>query len=241
MLEKDPEERYQTARDIRTELRGLRKEIELRLSQVTRPGSVVSSPSSGATPRMAVRRKGLWIGAAAATVSATLLNLLGRPNQALALWEAVTIRDPVNVNALFNLGTSQINAGRLDEAMASYRTVLSLSPNNGVAHYQLGIAMLLSGDANGALVEFEQEAVEAFRMIGLPMAYHPTTSPPSTLFAARPTAPSSGSSRSAGTVARSPRSRSSLSSPTCTTSRAGSRSCARSGKRPTSSRRLPSQ
>ena len=50
--------------------------------------------------------------------------------------------------------------------------VLSLSPRNGVAHYQMGVAMLLKGDANGALAEFEQEPVEVFRMIGLPMAYH---------------------------------------------------------------------
>jgi TolB-like protein/Flp pilus assembly protein TadD len=104
--------------------------------------------------------------------SATLLNLLGRKNEALTLWEAITARDPVNVNALFNLGTSQINAGRLDRAIASYRTVLSLSPGNGVAHYQMGVAMLLRGDANGALAEFDQESVEVFRMIGLPMAYH---------------------------------------------------------------------
>jgi len=104
--------------------------------------------------------------------SATLLNLLGRKNEAVALWEAITIRDPVNVNALFNQGTSQINAGRLDEAIATYRTVLSLSPGNGVAHYQLGVAMLLKGDAKGALAEFERESVEVFRMIGLPLAYH---------------------------------------------------------------------
>ena len=50
--------------------------------------------------------------------SATLLNLLGRRNEALALRTAITVRDPVNVNARFNLGTSQINAGRLDEAVA---------------------------------------------------------------------------------------------------------------------------
>ncbi len=104
--------------------------------------------------------------------SATLLNLLGRRNEALTLRKAITIRDPVNVNALFNLGTSQLNAGRLDEAVATYRMVLSLSPRNGVAHYQMGVAMLLKGDANGALAEFEQEPVEVFRMIGLPMAYH---------------------------------------------------------------------
>jgi tetratricopeptide (TPR) repeat protein len=73
---------------------------------------------------------------------------------------------------LFNLGTSQLNAGRLDEAIASYRTVLSLSPGNGVAHYQVGVAMVLKGDGNCALAEFEQEPAEVFRMIGLPMAYH---------------------------------------------------------------------
>jgi TolB-like protein/Tfp pilus assembly protein PilF len=103
---------------------------------------------------------------------ATLLNLLGRRNEALALRKAITVRDPVNVNALFNLGTSQLNAGRLDEAVASFRTVLSLSPGNGVAHYQMGVAMLLGGDADGALAEFEQEPVEVFRLIGLPMAHH---------------------------------------------------------------------
>jgi TolB-like protein/lipoprotein NlpI len=103
---------------------------------------------------------------------ATLLNLLGRRNEALTLRKVITRRDPVNVNALFNLGTSQLNAGRLDEAVASYRTVLSLNPGTGVAHYQVGVAMLLRGDANGALAEFEQEPVEVFRMIGLPMAYH---------------------------------------------------------------------
>jgi len=104
--------------------------------------------------------------------SATLLNLLGRKNEALALREAITVRDPVNVNALFNLGTSQLNAGRLDEAIRSFRTVLSLSPGNGVAHFQTGVAMLLKGEADGALAEFEQEPIEVFRMIGLPLALH---------------------------------------------------------------------
>jgi TolB-like protein/Flp pilus assembly protein TadD len=104
--------------------------------------------------------------------SATLLNLLGRKSEAVALWTEIVSRDPVNTNVIFNLGTSQLNAGRLDEAIESYRTVLSLSPGNGVAHFQMGIAMLLKGDANGALAELEQEPVEVFRMIGLPMAYH---------------------------------------------------------------------
>jgi tetratricopeptide (TPR) repeat protein len=104
--------------------------------------------------------------------SATLLQSLGRLDEALALEEAAVRRDPVNVTALFNLGYHQRMAGRLDAAIASFRTVLSLSPNNGGAHCQLGIALLLKGDANGALAEIEQETSEIYKMIGLPMAYH---------------------------------------------------------------------
>jgi len=104
--------------------------------------------------------------------SATLLNLLGRPVEAVATWRGVTIRDPLNINALFNLGTSQLYARQLDAAIASFRTVLSLSPDNGVVHYQLGVLMLLKSDGASALAEFEQEPIEVFKMIGLPMAYH---------------------------------------------------------------------
>src|SRR5947208_987932 len=106
------------------------------------------------------------------TTSATLLQSLGRLDEALALEEAAVRRDPVNVTALFNLGYHQRMASRLDAAIASFRTVLSLSPSNGGAHCQLGIALLLKGDAKGALAEIEQETSEIYKMIGLPMAYH---------------------------------------------------------------------
>jgi tetratricopeptide (TPR) repeat protein len=104
--------------------------------------------------------------------SATLLNLLGRPEEAVAIWEKVTIRDPVNINARFNLGTSQLYAGKLDDAIESFRTVVTLSPENGVVHYQLGVVHLLKGNGQVALAEFQAEPIEVFKMIGLPMAYH---------------------------------------------------------------------
>ena len=106
------------------------------------------------------------------TTSVTLLQSLGRLDEALALEEAAVRRDPVNVTTLFNLGYHQRMAGRLDAAIASFRTVLSLSPSNGGAHCQLGVALLLKGDAKGALAEIEQETSEIYKMIGLPMAYH---------------------------------------------------------------------
>jgi TolB-like protein/Tfp pilus assembly protein PilF len=106
------------------------------------------------------------------TTSATLLQSLGRLDEALALEEAAVRRDPVNVTTLFNLAYHQRMAGRLDAAIASFRTVLSLSPSNGGAHCHLGVALLLKGDAKGALAEIEQETSEIYKMIGLPMAYH---------------------------------------------------------------------
>ncbi|HZX92038.1 MAG TPA: tetratricopeptide repeat protein, partial [Rudaea sp.] len=103
---------------------------------------------------------------------AGLLQSLGRMDEALALDEAVVRRDPVNLNALYNLGLHQRIAGRFDAAIASTRTVLSLSPGNGGAHAQIGIALLLKGDAQGSLAEIDQETSDVWKMIGLPMAYH---------------------------------------------------------------------
>jgi TolB-like protein len=104
--------------------------------------------------------------------SAALLSSLGRLDEALALDEAVVRRDPVNVNALSNLGTDQCDSAQFDAAIASYRTVLSLAPGHGGAHADIGNARLQKGDAPGALAEIEQETSEVWRMIVLPMAYH---------------------------------------------------------------------
>jgi len=104
--------------------------------------------------------------------SASLLQSLGRLDEALALAEAVVHRDPVNVTALFNLGLYQRTAGRFDTATASLRTVLSLAPGRGAAHANIGNALLQKGDAPGALAEIAQETSENWKMIGLPMAYH---------------------------------------------------------------------
>src|SRR5262249_34504771 len=103
--------------------------------------------------------------------AAVLLKSLGRLDEALALEEAVDRRDPVDVTALFNLGYYQRMAGRYDAAIATLRTVLSLSPNRGQAHYGIGMALIQKGDAPAALSEIEQEKSDAWRMIGLPMAY----------------------------------------------------------------------
>jgi tetratricopeptide (TPR) repeat protein len=93
-------------------------------------------------------------------------------DEAVALDEALVRRDPVNVSALLSLANCQRMAGRLDAAIASIRTGLSLAPGRGEVHADLGTALLLKGDAPGALAEIEQETIEVWKMIGLPLVYH---------------------------------------------------------------------
>ena len=110
-------------------------------------------------------------GGAVLAGSANLLSSLGRPDQALPLYEAAFRRDPVSAAALSNLGAAQCATGRYDEAIGSYRAVLRLSPGRGGAHAQLGMVLLQKGDAPAALTEIEQEKNETWRMVALPMAY----------------------------------------------------------------------
>jgi TolB-like protein/Tfp pilus assembly protein PilF len=104
--------------------------------------------------------------------AALYVGFLGRLDEALAIHESIVRRDPVSPSALFNLANAQRNLGRYDEAVACYRTVLSLVPGRSKAHAGLGEALVLHGDPVGALTEIEQERVESWRMITLPIAYH---------------------------------------------------------------------
>jgi TolB-like protein/Tfp pilus assembly protein PilF len=104
--------------------------------------------------------------------SGELLLKLGRLDEAILLWEYVSVRDPVNPTSHSNLGTAYVWAGRFDEAIASLHTALTLSPGRFRAHYRIGEALLQKGDAEGALREMMNESMEGFRLIGQAMAYH---------------------------------------------------------------------
>ena len=104
--------------------------------------------------------------------SAQLLANLGRTDEALAVSEEVARRDPVSATTLLNLAVIQRYARHFDDSIATNRTLLGLSPQNGVAHYNIGVALLFKGNGAGALAEFRKEPSDAWRMIGLPMAYH---------------------------------------------------------------------
>jgi TolB-like protein/Flp pilus assembly protein TadD len=97
---------------------------------------------------------------------------LDRLDEAIALGEYAVAHDPVNSTARHNLGLSYGWAGRFDEAIASFNTELSLSPGSSSAQYGIGAALLLKGEPEAALAAMQQESSDAWRLIGLPMAYH---------------------------------------------------------------------
>jgi len=106
------------------------------------------------------------------SAAASLVHVLGRPDEAIALRRHVVSRDPLNPIGHNNLGYSYYTAGRWDEAAVSLRTTLALSPEFTEARSLLGKALLLKGDATAALEELRKDSSELSRQGGLAMAFH---------------------------------------------------------------------
>jgi TolB-like protein/Tfp pilus assembly protein PilF len=103
--------------------------------------------------------------------AATLLQSLGRLEEAVALKEYVVARDPVNPRAYHNLGNAYRWAGRWNESISSYRTALGLSPGYIGAQTGIGQALLGRAEPEAALRAIELEASTPWRLIGSAMAY----------------------------------------------------------------------
>jgi len=104
--------------------------------------------------------------------AAPMVATLGRFDQAIALGEYATSRDPVNPLGHHYLAYAYYVAGRYEQAIASWNTVLRLAPDFGSAHQLIGLALVASGDPAAALTEIRQEPVDEWRRAGLPVAWH---------------------------------------------------------------------
>jgi TolB-like protein/Tfp pilus assembly protein PilF len=97
---------------------------------------------------------------------------LGRLRQSMSLDQFALQHDPLNPTLQNIVGIDFRYAGRLDESVEAFRSAIRLSPGNISAHFQLGVSLLLKGDHRGALEAMQQEPSEAWRTVGLPLAYH---------------------------------------------------------------------
>ena len=112
-------------------------------------------------------------GNASALYSAALLaRTLGRFDEAISLYQQAMARDPLSTGVHNNLGLALYYAGRLPEAEAALRKLLELRPGVAVGHAHLSKVLLARGQPEAALAAIEKEPSEAWRMIGLPLAYH---------------------------------------------------------------------
>jgi TolB-like protein/Flp pilus assembly protein TadD len=106
------------------------------------------------------------------TEAVTMLRILGRLDEAIALQEYALARDPVNATGYFRLGLIYQFAGRLDEAISATQTALDLSPGRISAHNLLAVIHLLQDEPEAALEAIQQESLEAWQLIGLVMVHH---------------------------------------------------------------------
>jgi len=104
--------------------------------------------------------------------AATLLQNLGRAEQGISVQQYILVRDPINNRVLGNLGLAYNSLNRPDEVLPLLRTSLRLYPGKIGTQSKLGFALLLKNEPEAALAAIKQEPLEAFRLIGLVMAYH---------------------------------------------------------------------
>ena len=104
--------------------------------------------------------------------AALLVLALGRVAESIALQEYSVARSPVDPRGHFDLSLAYRYADRLDDAERSGRKALELSPDYVGAHYALGVVLLLKGRPSQALIEWEAEGDQAFRVKGRALAYY---------------------------------------------------------------------
>lgn len=80
---------------------------------------------------------------------------LGRYEEAAEAYQTVTLVDPNDVNAYFQLAYSYSQLNQDDEARASLLKVTALDPYNYLAHFHLGVIYERRGDREEAIREFQ--------------------------------------------------------------------------------------
>jgi serine/threonine-protein kinase len=103
---------------------------------------------------------------------ARILGSLGRSTEALASARRATDADPLARSAWPNLAGILSETGDFIGAERAARRGLEIAPGNGNTSYLLALALLLQGRSAEALVEFERNPFEWWRLEGQALVQH---------------------------------------------------------------------
>jgi TolB-like protein/Tfp pilus assembly protein PilF len=102
---------------------------------------------------------------------ASLLQTLGRLDEAIEIYKQALAVDPLNSSIYSSMGIIYRKTGRFDDSIAILEKQIELRPQYHWAHFNLGKTYLIGGDAEQALVEIEKNPVNVYRDVGLVLAY----------------------------------------------------------------------
>ena len=106
--------------------------------------------------------------------AAMISSILGENDEAERHIRAVMQRDPLNVDAKFNLASIYYCTGRLADAEGVLRSMLEDNPDYEWTRSWLARILLLQGKAEAARAELKLEPLEGARIAVLPMILHAT-------------------------------------------------------------------
>lgn len=96
----------------------------------------------------------------------------GRWDEAIKYMKECIELEPLKPLYHLNLGNILSHAGRIEEAKSYLKKTLEIDPQFQRAHLYLGRNYLLTGNADFALKEMQEENLEVFRNFGLALIYH---------------------------------------------------------------------
>ncbi len=106
---------------------------------------------------------------------ANFLMTLGRAQDAIALFNVLAQRDPINPKIFHNIGQAYLQARNLDAAASSLDKVLTLSPGAEVSGFYRGFVDYVAGDCAAFIERVEAISSESgndvYRLVGQSLCY----------------------------------------------------------------------
>jgi len=106
------------------------------------------------------------------SVAASLARVMGRFDEAIALYKRIIEVDPLHTNAYKNFGITLFYVGRYEEAKTYLQKAFEQLPSMAYGHFYLALIDLMQSRPNDALAEAQMEKDPSLRQAALTVAYY---------------------------------------------------------------------